>query len=107
LDELAADLALSDTTLPGYLVQAWGRMTRARATTARSLAKNQYEGLTSRERDVAGLIARGKSNKEIAETLVLSNRTVEAHIGSILAKLNFSSRAQIAVWAAEKGLLKT
>ena len=107
LDELAADLALSDTTLSGYLVQAWDRMTRARSTTARSLTKNQYEGLTSRERDVAGLIARGKSNREIAEGLVLSNRTVEAHISSILAKLNFSSRAQIAVWAVEKGLLKT
>lgn len=107
LDELAADLALSDATLPGDLAQAWDRITHARATTARSLTKNQYEGLTSREREVAGLIARGKSNKEIAEKLVLSNRTVEAHIGRILAKLNFSSRAQIAVWAVEKGLLKT
>jgi DNA-binding CsgD family transcriptional regulator len=107
LDELAADLAMSDPALPGYLVQSWDRMKHARSTTARSLTKNQYEGLTTRERDVAGLIARGKSNKEIAETLVLSNRTVEAHIGRILAKLNFSSRAQIAVWAVEKGLLKT
>jgi len=53
------------------------------------------------------LIAQGKSNKEIAEALVLSNRTVEAHIGNILSKLHFTSRAQIAVWAAEKGLLKT
>jgi DNA-binding CsgD family transcriptional regulator len=107
LDELAAELALCDTTLPGYLVQAGERMTRARATTARALTKNQYEGLTARETEVAGLIARGRSNKEIAETLFLSNRTVEAHIGRILAKLNFSSRAQIAVWAVEKGLLKT
>ena len=107
LDELSADLALADSTLPSYLNQAWDQMTRSRSTTARSLAKNQYEGLTSRERDVAGLIAQGKSNKEIAEALVLSNRTVEAHIGNILAKLNFSSRAQIAVWAVEKGLFKT
>jgi Response regulator containing a CheY-like receiver domain and an HTH DNA-binding domain len=80
---------------------------RSRSRTARSLIKNQYEGLTSREREVAGLIAGGKSNREIAETLVLSNRTVEAHIGNILAKLSFSSRAQIAVWAVEKGLFKT
>lgn len=107
LDELMADLASSDPTLPPYLNQGWDDKLRSRSTTARSLTKNQYEGLTSRERDVAGLIAQGRSNKEIAETLVLSNRTVEAHIGNILAKLNFSSRAQIAVWAVEKGLLKT
>jgi len=107
LDELSADLALSDPTLPASLNQGWDRMVRSRSRTARSLIKNQYEGLTSRERDVAGLIAGGKSNREIAETLVLSNRTVEAHIGNILAKLSFSSRAQIAVWAVEKGLFKT
>ncbi len=107
LDSLAADLALSDATLPEYLNQAWGRMTRSKSTSARALTKNQYAGLTSRERDVAKLIAEGKSNKEIAEALVLSNRTVEAHIGNILSKLNFTSRAQIAVWAVEKGLFKT
>jgi DNA-binding CsgD family transcriptional regulator len=107
LDSLAADLALSDATLSEYLNQAWGRMTRSKSTSARALIKNQYAGLTSREREVAGLIAWGKSNKEIAEALVLSNRTVEAHIGNILSKLHFTSRAQIAVWAAEKGLLKT
>ena len=106
-DELLSELALSDSALTEYLVQARDRMTRYRSTTARSLTKDQYAGLTSRERDVAGLIARGKSNREIAQMLVLSNRTVEAHISSILAKLNFSSRAQIAVWAVEKGLLKT
>ena len=107
LDELSADLAFADSTLPEYLIQASGRMMRAKSSSPRVMEKNQYDGLTSRERDVAALIARGKSNKEIAETLVLSNRTVEAHIGNILAKLNFSSRAQIAVWAVEKGLLKT
>jgi DNA-binding CsgD family transcriptional regulator len=107
LDELSADLAFADSTLPEYLIQASGRMMRAKSSSSRVMEKNQYDGLTSRERDVAALIARGKSNKEIAETLVLSNRTVEAHIGNILAKLNFSSRAQIAVWAMEKGLFRT
>jgi tetratricopeptide (TPR) repeat protein len=66
--------------------------------------KRQFGGLTPRERQVAGLIAAGKSNNEIAETLTLSHRTVEAHIGNILKKLGFNSRAQIAVWAVEKGL---
>ena len=82
-------------------------MTRSKSTSVRALTKKQYAGLTSRERDVAKLIAEEKSNKEIAEALVLSNRTVEAHIGNILSKLNFTSRAQVAVWAVEKGLFKT
>lgn len=66
--------------------------------------KNQFGGLTLRERQVAGLIAKGKSNNEIAQLLTLSNRTVEAHIGRMLAKLGFTSRSQVAVWAVEKGL---
>ena len=107
VDSLASDLAFSDATLPQYLNQAAGRMMRSRSSSSRIVAKNQFEGLTPRERNVAALIAQGKSNKEIAEVLVLSNRTVEAHISNILSKLNFTSRAQIAVWAVEKGLLKT
>jgi DNA-binding NarL/FixJ family response regulator len=60
--------------------------------------------LTQRERAVAALIARGKSNREIADSLVVAPRTIETHVHSILSKLGFTSRAQIAVWAAEKGL---
>jgi len=63
-----------------------------------------FGGLTPREREVARLVAEGKSNREIAETLVLSERTVENHVGNILMKLGFDSRAQVAVWAVEKGL---
>jgi DNA-binding NarL/FixJ family response regulator len=53
---------------------------------------------------VARLLSQGKSNREIAEKLVLSERTVENHVGNILAKLGFDSRSQIAVWVVEKGL---
>lgn len=57
-------------------------------------------GLTSRERDVAGLVAQGYSNRQIAEDLVLSVRTVTTHISHIFAKLGVSSRTGIAaVWA--------
>jgi len=63
-------------------------------------------GLTSREREVVALIARGKSNAEIADELVLSKRTVEKHIGSIFSKLEMTSRAQIVRWAIEQDLLK-
>jgi DNA-binding CsgD family transcriptional regulator len=59
------------------------------------------EGLTARETEVVRLLAQGKSNKQIAEMLVVAERTVEGHVSSILAKLGFTSRAQAAVWASE------
>ena len=56
--------------------------------------------LTRREREIAGLIAQGLSNKDIAGRLVISQRTVESHVQHILAKLGFSTRAQVAAWMA-------
>jgi DNA-binding NarL/FixJ family response regulator len=66
----------------------------------------KYGGLTQRERSVAALIAQGKSNREIAEQLVVSERTVETHMANILFKLGFSSRTQVAGWVVEVGLDK-
>lgn len=54
--------------------------------------------LTKRELEIAGLVAGGLGNREIAERLVLSKRTVDAHVEHIFAKLGFNSRAQVAVW---------
>lgn len=62
--------------------------------------------LSGREREVVTLIARGLSNGEIADELVLSKRTVEHHIANILSKLGFTNRAQIVRWAVENGLAK-
>jgi non-specific serine/threonine protein kinase len=56
--------------------------------------------LTPRERQVAGLVAEGLTNKDIAARLVISQRTAEAHVEHILVKLGFTSRTQIASWAA-------
>jgi len=61
--------------------------------------------LTPRELEVAVLVGRGHSNKEIAASLVVSLRTAEAHVTNVLNKLGLRSRAQLAVWAAEHGLL--
>ncbi len=69
-------------------------------------AKRAFDGLTSRERQVVQLVAMGMSNREIAGQLVVSERTVEKHVENALAKLAFSSRAQLAVWAVERGLRK-
>jgi non-specific serine/threonine protein kinase len=54
--------------------------------------------LSRREREVAQLVARGMSNKEIAERLFLSERTVDNHVHHILDKLGFDSRVQVATW---------
>lgn len=56
------------------------------------------EYLTPREYEIAGLVARGMTNREIAERLVLSHRTVEGHISRALTKLGFARRSQLAAW---------
>jgi DNA-binding CsgD family transcriptional regulator len=61
--------------------------------------------LTRREREVASLVGRGLTNRQIAEELSISERTVDAHLRKILKKLGFGSRAQIAAWVAEQGPL--
>jgi DNA-binding NarL/FixJ family response regulator len=60
--------------------------------------------LTPRERDVAGRLARGLSNQQIAAELVITVATVRVHVEHILAKLDLHSRAQAAVWASKHGL---
>ena len=55
---------------------------------------------TPRETEVACLIAQGRSNKEIAARLMVSQRTAEGHVQNILTKLGFTSRAQVAAWVA-------
>jgi predicted ATPase/DNA-binding NarL/FixJ family response regulator len=57
--------------------------------------------LTRRELEIADLVAGGLSNREIASRLVIAQRTAEGHVEHILAKLGFTSRAQIAAWVAE------
>jgi predicted ATPase/DNA-binding CsgD family transcriptional regulator/Tfp pilus assembly protein PilF len=72
----------------------------------RRALKQQFGGLTLRECEVARLVAQGKSNRAIADELVVGVSTVEAHITHIFTKLGFSSRAQIAAWAVDKGLAR-
>ncbi len=60
----------------------------------------EADGLSPREVEVAGLVARGLSNRAVAEELVLSHRTVEGHVERILAKLGFRNRVELAAWVA-------
>ncbi|WP_425310770.1 response regulator transcription factor [Ammonicoccus fulvus] len=56
-------------------------------------------GLTNREQEVLALVAEGRSNGEIAKTLVVSTKTVSVHVSNILAKLGVGSRTEAAAWA--------
>lgn len=62
-------------------------------------------GLTDREREIATLVASGLSNRQIADQLVLSVRTVETHVGRALTKLGFASRGELTAWAHGEGLI--
>jgi DNA-binding NarL/FixJ family response regulator len=61
--------------------------------------------LTSREREVLELVARGKSNKEIATVLSIAENTVKNHLKNILEKLHLQNRVQVATYALQKGLV--
>jgi non-specific serine/threonine protein kinase len=90
----AVELALATTEAP---------TTRAERPSSRS--GQRVTGLSPREREVAALLAHGLSNRQIAERLVITERTVAAHIEHILDKLGFASRHQIGAWVTEHGLL--
>jgi DNA-binding CsgD family transcriptional regulator len=103
IEELASPI--TDTALRAhFLQQATALLPRTQTLSPLRAAKRAFGGLTEREREVAALIAQGKASREIAEILVVNSRTIEKHIENILSKLGFTSRAQIAVWASEKGL---
>jgi non-specific serine/threonine protein kinase len=90
-------------------VFAAGRALSAEAAIAEALAlepptNTNNDLLSAREREVAGWIALGYSNRQVAHELVISEATVATHVQHILAKLELASRAQIAVWADRRQL---
>jgi DNA-binding CsgD family transcriptional regulator len=82
--------------LPGPLADADALVARIDA------AARAADPLSPRESEVAALVAQALSNRQIAERLVLSERTVETHVRSILAKLGYSTRTEIATWSLRR-----
>ena len=60
--------------------------------------------LTRRERDIAILLARGLTNRQIAQSLVVTEGTAANYVRRVLQRLGFQNRAQVAAWAVEQGL---
>ncbi|MBA2638702.1 MAG: response regulator transcription factor, partial [Nocardioidaceae bacterium] len=79
----------------------WAARASGLASAARSAATSG--GLSRREMEVAELVARGRTNREIATALFVSERTAQTHVQHILAKLGFSKRSQIASWVTSEG----
>ena len=67
--------------------------------------KKQVDEITDRERDVVRLVAQGRSNHEIAQELVISEKTVKTHVSNILSKLHLQDRTQLAIYAIKNGLV--
>lgn len=96
---------IDETTLREHFLRtALASLPQEKPLSPQALTSSMYGGLSAREREVATLVVQGKSNREIAASLVVSERTAEAHVSNILGKLGFTTRAQIAAWAVEKGL---
>ncbi len=72
----------------------------------RSGAPTAPDQLTTRELDVIRLVGKGKSNSEIAQVLVISQKTAKTHISNILSKLGLQDRTQLAIYAIRKGLVE-
>jgi non-specific serine/threonine protein kinase len=81
-------------------------LSEADALSSNQAAKARFGGLSRREREVVAWVAQGKTNREIAELMVVGGRTVETYITRILNKLGLNSRVQIATWALTVGLPK-
>jgi len=99
----ALDAAAGEAELLG-MVPFLTRIEQLRAAELRPTSAARSP-LSPREVEVARLVARGLTNKQIGEALYVSERTAENHVQHILVKLGFSSRSQIAAWSSE-GLAK-
>ncbi len=106
VDELAAPIT-DESVRTTFLARAFQYIPHRGVASLRRSEKHAFGGLTGREREVAGLIGEGLTNRAIAERLVVGERTVETYVSSILAKLGFTARTKIAAWAATRGISQT
>jgi DNA-binding CsgD family transcriptional regulator len=103
IDEAMAEGgAMTEEALLRLALTATRETLRGKSTAPR--VTPDYGPLSNREREIASLVALGLTSREIADRLVVGERTVETHVDHIRAKLGVRSRAAIAAWAVERGL---
>ncbi|MHB1584775.1 MAG: response regulator [Acidimicrobiales bacterium] len=95
--------AVFSPRLAGFVLDAFAAMPDAGALTPP--IDPELDQLSTREREVLRLIARGYTYKEVAAELVISARTVESHVSAVLRKLQLSTRHQLTRWATERRLV--
>jgi DNA-binding NarL/FixJ family response regulator len=103
IHRVAAGDAVFSPRLAGFVLDAFAA-TPAEPDAGRVSFDPELDQLTTREREVLRLIARGYTYREIAKELFISIKTVESHVSSVLRKLQLSTRHQLTRWAAERRL---
>jgi DNA-binding NarL/FixJ family response regulator len=101
---VADGFSLIYPSIAARVLDEFGRLRSAPLGDGRTEEDQGYHDLTAREREVLQLIAHGRSNKEIAGELKISERTVKTHVSNIFGKLELSDRTQVALYAHKRGL---
>lgn len=97
--------ATGEELIPAVQAVAAGRRWIPHNVAARLKLGNTFEPLTTRELEVLGQLARGQANKEIADTLGITEYTTKGHLKSILAKLRVADRTQAVIAAVQRGII--
>jgi DNA-binding NarL/FixJ family response regulator len=101
---VADGFSLIYPSIAARVLDEFGRLRSEPLDGGRGEEDQGYHDLTAREREVLQLIAQGRSNKEIAGELKISERTVKTHVSNIFGKLELSDRTQVALYAHKRGL---
>ena len=103
VDRVAAGDAVFSPRLAGFVLDAFAA--ESGAVPQASGIDPEFDQLSPREREVLRLIARGYTYKEVARDLVISVKTVESHVSSVLRKLQLSTRHELTKWATDRRLV--
>ena len=102
---VADGFSLIYPSIAARVLDEFGRLRNAPLSAAGGGQDDEgYHDLTAREREVLQLVAHGRSNKEIAGELKISERTVKTHVSNIFGKLELTDRTQVALYAHKRGL---